>query len=536
MLSIHRVARFAGDEMRAMTAIKWLCLASFALILAGCSESGGSTPTDAGTTSDQSPTDSGNDTGPGLDTTTPDATSPDATTPDVPVTPPPGDWDPADFADVYDVGPGHPYADPSEVPWESLGADTLVRIHWRAEPYRDKWVINTVATESDPLVILGVAGSNGELPVIDGDNAKTRDELSYWNEVRSVIKIGGSNRPSDTLVPAWIYIESLTIQNAHPDHTFTNEGNTETYADNAASVHMEVGEHITLRNCEITGSGNGIFSGSQTSDVAIIGNYIHGNGISDSIYEHNTYTESLRITYEANHFGPLCATCPGNNLKDRSAGTVIRYNWIEAGNRQLDLVESDHEHILDDPSYAVTFVYGNVLAEPDGAGNSQMIHYGGDSGDTARYRNGTLHLFHNTFISTRGGNVTLVRMSSGDEHVVMHNNIMFSSAGGSAFALTAGQGDVTLGGNWLPTGWRETHESSYDGTLDNLGDNVEGDAPGFTGFDSQDFTLAEGSPCIGNAAALATGAPAADQQYVVHQGTEARSSHGAGSDVGAFEE
>lgn len=66
----------------------------------------------------------------------------------------------------------------------------------------------------------------------------------------------------------------------------------------------------------------------------------------------------------------LCAGCLGNNLKDRSAGTVIRYNYIENANRQIDLVESSYVSIISDPSYRTTLVYGNVLAEYIADGNS----------------------------------------------------------------------------------------------------------------------------------------------------------------------
>ena len=47
---------------------------------------------------------------------------------------------------------------------------------------------------------------------------------------------------------------------------------------------------------------------------------------------------------------------------------------------RLDLVETDSLTIQNDPSYRATFVYGNVLVEPDAAGNRQIAHYGGDNG------------------------------------------------------------------------------------------------------------------------------------------------------------
>ncbi|MDY6837249.1 MAG: hypothetical protein SWH78_04660 [Thermodesulfobacteriota bacterium] len=47
----------------------------------------------------------------------------------------------------------------------------------------------------------------------------------------------------------------------------------------------------------------------------------------------------------------------------------------------MDLVESDHSALRNDPSYRETVVYGNVLIEHDVVENSQVLHYGGDSGD-----------------------------------------------------------------------------------------------------------------------------------------------------------
>ena len=105
-------------------------------------------------------------------------------------------WNETDFSTVYHVGPGYDYATPNDVPWESITADTLIKIHWRDEPYRNKWVINTTGTEASPVVVLGVP-DNGRLPVISGENATTRQNLNYWNEERSLIKIGASSIPDN---------------------------------------------------------------------------------------------------------------------------------------------------------------------------------------------------------------------------------------------------------------------------------------------------------------------------------------------------
>ena len=455
--------------------------------------------------------------------------------PDVPPVEDLTQWEADDFDYVYDVGPGLAFAEPGDVPWESLQPSTLVRIYYRETPYRAKWVVNVAGTAEKPVVILGVA-DNGHRPCISGENAVTRQALDYWNEVRSVIKVGGSSHPDNPAGPSHIHIQGLEIRNARPAYTFSDDaGSQERYSQNAAAIHVEEGEDITIADCILRDAGNGLFSGSASSRLVIRANWIYDNGIDGSIYHHNSYTESQGILFEGNHYGPLRSGCLGNNLKDRSCGTIIRYNWIEGGNRQLDLVETDYAHIADDPSYQETFVYGNLLIEPDGAGNSQILHYGGDGGDVDMYRRGTLYFYHNTVVSTRSGNTTLMRLSTTDVHADVVNNILYALAGGSRLAITSGNGQTRLFGNWLPEGWQITHEAGLEvgAALLDMG-NQEGLAPGFVDEANQDFHLDAGSDACKNADPLPTAALSypPDYQYVVHMRYEARDSE---SDIGAFE-
>ncbi len=392
------------------------------------------------------------------------------------------------------------------------------------------------ATAEAPVVILGIK-EGGQRPIISGDGAVTRNELDYWNEVRNIIKVGGSSIPDNPGGPSYIYIQGLDIRSGRPGYEFTDDsGTTQEYSSNAAAIHIEEGSDITIHDCLIHDAANGLFSSSASSRIMISGNYIYDNGIEGSIYEHNSYTESLGIVFEYNHYGPLRSGCLGNNLKDRSSGTVIRYNWIESGNRQLDLVETDYDHIANDPAYDETFVYGNVLIEPDGAGNSQIMHYGGDGGDTEMYRRGTLYFYHNTVVSTRSGNTTLMRLSTVDVTALVFGNIIYASAGGEYLAITSGNGQTELENNWLPTGWVLTHEAGLDtdATVADMG-NTEGSTPGFIDFNAQDFHLSAGSLARGNAGTL----PAdvvnypVEYQYVRHQSIEVRPS-GSISDIGAF--
>ncbi|RLB56887.1 MAG: polysaccharide-degrading enzyme [Deltaproteobacteria bacterium] len=443
-------------------------------------------------------------------------------------------------AEVFEVGDGMSYAAIGDVPWESLMPGDTVRIHWRAAPYNEKWVIGRRGTEAAPITIQGVAGPGGERPVIDGRGATTRAELDFRNEVRGVIKVGSSNRPEDTL-PGYIIIEGLEIRSGRAPFNFTNpDGSSATYSDNAAAIYVEKAEFLTIRNCALHDSGNGLFIGSfdgETHDILVESNSLYDNGISGSAYQHNSYTAAIDITFQFNHYGPLRDGCDGNNLKDRSAGLVVRHNWVESGNRQLDLVDAEDSAVLvGHPSYGETFVYGNVLVEHEGDGNSQIIHYGGDSGTEGDYRKGTLHLFNNTIVSTRSGNTTLLRLSTNEESADVRNNVVYVTASGDRLAMLSENGDLTLMHNWMKPGRSDSH-GTLSGSITDDGSGVSGAAPGFVDEAGQDYHLALGSSCIDAAATLnAAVLPDHDlsEMYVRHQAREARPVDST-LDIGAFE-
>ena len=444
-------------------------------------------------------------------------------------------------ATVYEVGPGKPYASIGAVPWESLLAGDTVLIYWRSTAYKEKWVICRQGTQSAPITVRGVPGPNGELPIIDGNGATTRSVLNYWNQERSVIKIGGANNPPDTL-PRHITIENLDIRSARPPYSFTAaNGTTVTYSDNASSIYVEKGENIVVRNCIIHDSGNGFFVASSNAlasqNILVEGNYIYDNGIENSIFHHNNYTAAIGITFQYNRFGPLRTGCPGNNLKDRSAGLVVRYNWIEGGNRQLDLVDGEDSSLIrNHASYRETFVYGNVLIEPDAAGNRQITHYGGDSGTTSSYRKGTLYFYNNTVISTRTDRTTLLRLSTNDEVCDFRNNIAYVTAAGSTMSLVDSAGVLNLSHNWFKPGYVNTF-GTLTGTVNNDGTSVLGSSPAFINEAGQDYNLAPGSGCINAGTFLHVNVLSANnvtRQYLKHQAGQDRPSDGT-FDLGAYE-
>jgi len=401
----------------------------------------------------------------------------------------------------YAVGPGRQFSALAEVPWEKLAPGDVVAIHGRAEPYREKFVLCVRGTAERPITVRGVAGPDGARPVLDGRDATTPQTLDYWGGERSVIKIGGANKPADTM-PAHLVIENLEVRSARPPFTFTGRKGVQPYAPTASAIFIEKGERITIRNCALHDSANGLFASKASRDLLIDGCQIFANGLEKDIYVHNSYTEALGIVFQNNRFGPLRARCPGNNLKDRSAGLVVRDNWIEGGNRALDLVDAaGSPELRDAPAYRATWVYGNVLIKLDDAPNNQVVHYGGDSGKPEWYRKGTLHFFHNTVVSRRTKRTTLFGLSTDDERVEARNNIIWNRAGGAQLAICDGPGRIALGTNWLPRGWVKAHGFT-GGDITGADTTLTGDAPGFTDEPHDDFRPAPGSPARGTATAL----------------------------------
>jgi hypothetical protein len=424
-------------------------------------------------------------------------------------------------ATTYEVGPGQTYASLGDVPWPTIAAGDTVRIHARSTPYREKFIVNATGTPGAPILIQGVPDASGALPILDGDNAVEPASIhGYQDDSRFLIKVGDASAPSNPNGGSYITIEGLHLRNANPSYTFTSQrlGAGAVYDKNAAGIWLQHGDHLTVRGCELELNGNGIFAaygaGNPVSDVLIEGNFLHDNGIPSDAYEHNSYVQVQHVVYQFNHYGPPLPSSQGNNLKDRSSGMVARFNWIEGGERALDLVDNGEAAVQADPGYATAYVYGNVILKTQPAGNNAVLHFGGDSGNTAAYRT-TLWLFNNTIVSSRTGNCTLLQINAGQTVHVL-NNVITASAGATVPSTASSAGTVLLDHNWTP--------------------GAAGNDPGFVDLAGQDFHLTTASALIDAAAPLPTDLAAfpLDRQYLKHQGSEARPADAA-LDIGAFE-
>lgn len=257
---------------------------------------------------------------------------------------------------TFDVGFGLPYTSIGAVPWNNVTAGDTVNIHWRSEAqggdYHEKINISGQGTADQPIQIVGIPGPNGQKPVINGENATTgsNDKTLYLgHQTRGLITFTRSDisQDFDFYKPEYIVLDGLVVTDANESHTFVNSaGQVANYAQNAAAIYIERGSNITIRNTEIRNSGNGFFAGSNNyvgnggdggmiRDVLFEHNYVHDNGTPNGGSEHNIYTEGVNFTFQYNTLGKLNPASFGANLKDRSAGTIIRYNDIDGGGHLL---------------------------------------------------------------------------------------------------------------------------------------------------------------------------------------------------------
>ena len=455
----------------------------------------------------------------------------------------------------YPVGPGQKYATLGQVPFESLKAGDTVRVFWRAEPYREKLMIDGLGTEKDPIRVCGVPGPKGELPVIDGENATTRKELDFpydGHQVRGLVIIG---HPHDTLyeaTPRHIVLEGLEIRNGSPPFTFTDRsGKVLPYSGIVAGIFVQRAQNVTIRGCTVTANNNGIFIGTGggvelTQDVLIEGNYIHDNGSLAEYYEHNVYNEASNVTYQYNRFGPPRggkAGILGANIKERSAGVIIRYNWIEDGAHLLDIVDAQEAMATTQPmpSFHATYVYGNVMIRGKTPSGS-MIHYGGDSGVFENYRKGTLFFYDNTLVvknETYGDykSTAVFELSTNEEHLDARNNVFYSTiapADVRPIGMLGARDQVSSGvavfsHNWVREGWT-AHDLTPGSTvqlkaeINGFDASTRGTSPAFHNGPADEYELAAGAN-FGAAAALEPEIPPAlapTAQYVRHQRSKPR--------------
>jgi hypothetical protein len=493
-------------------------------------------------------------------------------------------------ATTYEVGTDAGYLSKlSDVPWSGLQPGDIVNIHFKPGGYHEIIQVSAAGTAAQPILIRGVPDPvTGALPVLDGNGAIMDPHVDFRNPVFEnfgviIVTPRAKNYVYGVTFPSWITIESLDIRNAlysaQGNISFTDQhGAFRTFDHFACGIYIEFAQHLTVRGCEISFNGNGIFANSKngasqnSADLLIEKNYLHDNGqpaipgLTNGYAEHNIYVESDGAVYQYNRFGPLRAGCHGTMIKDRSAGTVIRYNEV------VSTQCSDIFAILDPqggsgylnlrPNYPDAYVYGNTITLlAAGGGMANIVWFGAFNGAAyyPTHHRGTLSFYNNTVVNhnpvTAAFSLTdLAYTPTPDifETVDCRNNIFYTDSATQAnpwyafkMVITGANGTVNMATNWISPGTTPLwlgHEggSTVNGWNNQLVGDFNGqNNPGFVDLLGLDFNLAAGANSIDAAGPLAPPALALGydltEQYVPHQGHVPRPVRGNASDLGAFE-
>ena len=326
----------------------------------------------------------------------------------------------------------------------------------------------------------------------------------------------------------YIEIQGLDIRSAKYGASFTDgsTGTTTPWNSFASCIFVEAAAHLLVRNNVLHDCGNGLFINSKNStllelsqDVLIEGNKLYNNsnapitGVTNGYHEHNSYTEARDITFQYNYFGDVRPGAFGDCLKDRSSGLVVRYNtFASTCGIFLNLLDSTGGQALiwGDAGYSKTYVYGNQFdVTPAAQHGTNLVSYGGDSGTTSHYRQGTLFYYNNTLSVT--GNAAngiypetlLFGLSMPTALADTRNNVFQATPTtlgfpGKVQAMVYGKGTVSMKNNWVSPNAAQYWAGHLTGAIvtgwsSNLGASNN---PNFVNAALHDFRPAAGSPLI----------------------------------------
>jgi hypothetical protein len=416
---------------------------------------------------------------------------------------------------TYDVGTGKPYTDLNQVPWLQLTAGDVVNIHYRAAAYKTVMGLRAQGTVANPVYINGVIDSSCLRPVIDGNGATMADDAvaahfgSYgqlpdgtWSDGLQGLGIFmiywlGNETPNARYdyLPQFITIQNLKLMNASNANgmqmTYAT-GTKKAYQGGASGIYAVRVRNLTVDNCEITANDNGIFTNSRgqgtedySANIIVRNSKIHLNGNPLHSTEHNLYIQARRALYEGNFLGQAYG---GTTLKDRGSATVVRYNYIQASARAIDLVDTEEEYqhaVHDDPLYNYAWIYGNIILNdmtlPLTTTNDRLsgrpIHFGHDK-NSAKTRRGTLYFYGNTYVqrsrctpSSCYYSSAVFQLGGNDDdypdinaHVEASGNIFWSDDGSTGWSFLASSrvGRLLLKGpNYVPENWKMPDHDNF---------------------------------------------------------------------------
>jgi Chitobiase/beta-hexosaminidase C-terminal domain len=384
--------------------------------------------------------------------------------------------DPALTGHDYEVGAGKAYATISSTPaLTGWTPGTIMRV-WNTDTtgsnpsvFHEYFNVQNSGTATQPIIICGVADSQGNLPIMDGTNATAQSDVDINAGGGMITLWPGANHygywQDGSLGPNYVSITGLHLRNANSTLKYYPPGSSnETNWDNfTACVNFRSGSFVDVSGNELDNCSNGLFSDDNdnnawatiTQNLTFIGNHVQLAG--DPGYSngtHQAYVQTFYALIEGNRFDNPTAYV-GSQIKWRGVEGIFRYNYLGDGaSRILDLVDNS-----DGAAYSTLeqyfsiglygygdtaganviaayqeseqkdFVYGNEML---GTSAQSQIHYAYDQDqDGLQNRNGILYFYSNTLDNAQiifdNGFQTSGTDSYFQSRVDARNNILWAS-------------------------------------------------------------------------------------------------------------
>ncbi len=372
--------------------------------------------------------------------------------------------DNANFAgNVIDVGPNRPVSDLSQVAWESLPPHTMVRIHPKPTPYNERIFI----VGSD-IKVCGVRDTNGARPRISGLNARVRSSNAlqgligtpaqdYSTVNRGIVAIARDSGIRNVAVEGLSLTGTMTPPYSGSNHRadyIGMDGQAHPYNSHTGCLYVSRAQDVTIRDNEFSFCPVGVYVISRgvdyggdhylTRNFLLEGNHFHDNGLVDDYNVHQAYIQGVNFVVQYNYFGnPIRydidgsgsidndEASNGNDLKMRTVGELVRYNYFENGAHSIDLIDVEEfrpsvfpwffELFADQNPGAATpalrammqrdwlkfdhgsYMYGNIFRRDEKVHvqtmGASIVHFGSDNSPIDG-RRGKLWFYFNTVLTS----------------------------------------------------------------------------------------------------------------------------------------
>ena len=263
--------------------------------------------------------------------------------------------DPALAGKDYEVGPGQAYTAISSIPTNNWSPGSIMRIHnvdtTGANPttYHEGTRIMAGGTPTQPVIMCGVPDKVGNLPVLDGQNAKSGAWNTGSTQPYGIIDIWGQatygrQYASGGAGPDYVVISGLATAHAGLAYNYIPSGGGAPMAQwdiDAACIGVRSGQHLLIEGNDMNQCSNGLFVANNSGNgngysgvtqfIYIRGNRMRNSGFATYFKAHDAYVQNFWGVIEGNRFDSSVLNSHGDALKWRGTEGIFRYNFFNNG-------------------------------------------------------------------------------------------------------------------------------------------------------------------------------------------------------------